>query len=213
MIPTPLDAAGHILWNYLKLHQQPEPADCIVGMGSHDIRVAERAAELFLQGYAPLLVFSGGRGRLTPLEWTSEAEVFAQVAIRMGVPEHAILTEKASTNTGENVRFTKTLLEEKVITVQKILFIHKPYMERRAYATFRQQWPEVEIVANSPQLSFDQYPNDIVSKEEMLNVMVGDLQRIQEYPSQGFQITQEIPPEAWEVFSTLVSLGYKKYIL
>ena len=39
--------------------------DAILALGSHDVRVAERAAELYLQGYAAWLIFSGGYGALT----------------------------------------------------------------------------------------------------------------------------------------------------
>ncbi len=45
------------IWNYHKLNQKLEEADCILVLGSHDIRVAKRGALLFLEGWAPLLVF------------------------------------------------------------------------------------------------------------------------------------------------------------
>ncbi len=81
-----------------------EKADCILAMGSHDTRVASRAAELYLEGWAPLLVYSGGLGRLTRELWDEpEATKFARIAIGMGVPPESMLTETRSTNTGENV--------------------------------------------------------------------------------------------------------------
>ena len=43
----------------------PEKADIILAAGSHDLRGAERAAELFLKGVAPLIVCSGGYGKMT----------------------------------------------------------------------------------------------------------------------------------------------------
>ena len=56
-------------------------------MGSHDLRVAERGAQLFLEHWAPLLIFSGGLGNLTRGVWEQpEADRFAEIAVRMGVP-------------------------------------------------------------------------------------------------------------------------------
>ena len=49
-------------WSTIIAH---EPSDLILVLGSHDTRVAERGAELFLNNYAPLILFSGGLGNLT----------------------------------------------------------------------------------------------------------------------------------------------------
>src|SRR3569833_138627 len=100
------------LWDYHHMNHQLKKADCFLVLGSHDTRVAERGAELYLQGWAPLIIFSGGLGRLTKGEWNQpEADLFAQIAIEKGVPQDAILIENQSTNTGENILFTQQLLE------------------------------------------------------------------------------------------------------
>ena len=39
-----------ILWDYLRLGEPLRKADCLIAMGSHDLRVAEYAARLFLDG-------------------------------------------------------------------------------------------------------------------------------------------------------------------
>ena len=44
-------------------------------------------------------------------------------------------------------------------------------------------------------------------------MLVGDLQRIKEYPKKGFQIEQEISPEVWEAYEYLVGLGYTNYLI
>jgi uncharacterized SAM-binding protein YcdF (DUF218 family) len=56
-----------------------------------------------------------------------------------------VLVETRSTNTGENVLFTKRMLDERQIDVQSFIVVQKPYMERRSYATFRKVWPEKEL--------------------------------------------------------------------
>src|SRR6185436_13207839 len=129
------------IWRYHLMNHQLEKADAILVLCSHDKRVAERGAELFLKGWAPLLIFSGGLGSITSEMWTeAEADQFANVAINLGVPRERILIENKSTNTGENVLFTRLLLAEKQINPEKFILVQKPYMERRAYATFRKLW-------------------------------------------------------------------------
>ena len=67
---------------------------------------------------------------------------------------------------------------------------------------------------SSPVMSYEDYMNSKdVSKEVFLNVMIGDFQRIKEYPKLGFQIEQEIPDNVWYSFQELVKLGYDKYLI
>jgi len=209
-----IDELVDVIWNYHVLNQQPQKADCILALGSNDIRVAQRAAQLFLDGWAPLLIFSGGVGRLTAGMWNkAEAEVFADAAVQMGVPREKILVEPHSTNTGENIAFTKMLLQERNLNLKSFILVQKPYMERRTYATFKKVWPEKDFVVTSPQIPFEKYPNELLSKDLIINIMVGDLQRIKEYPARGFQIPQEIPPEVWGAFEKLVAAGYTHHLI
>ena len=140
------------IWHYHKMNHQLEKADAILVLCSHDKRVAERGAQLFLEGWAPLLIFSGGLGAITRGMWNEpEADQFAKIALSMDVPEEKMLVENRSTNTGENVLFTRRLLAEKKIDPERFILVQKPYMERRSYATFRKLWPEKESLVTSPQ--------------------------------------------------------------
>lgn len=196
------------------MNQKVEKADCVLVSGSHDLRVAERGAKLFLNGYASLIIFSGGLGNLTKDIWSeSEADRFAEVAVKMGVPKDKILIENKSTNTGENIIFTKKILAERGIDPKKFILVQKPYMERRMYATFRKLWPEKECIVTSPQLSFEDYPNEEIGEDDVINIMVGDLQRIKIYPEKGFQILQEIPQDVWKAYEKLVAAGCTRYLI
>jgi len=202
------------LWDYHHLNHALEKADCILALGSHDLRVAERAAELHLQSWAPLIIFSGGLGNLTKGMWTeTEADQFAAKAIRMGVPETAILVENRSTNTGENILFTQRLLAEKNLEPRSFILVQKPYMERRSYATFKKHWPDKKLIVTSPQISFAQYPTEEIPMEKVINIMVGDLERIKFYPEKGFQIFQEIPVDVWDAYLQLRVQGFDKHLM
>jgi uncharacterized SAM-binding protein YcdF (DUF218 family) len=211
-------ALAEKLWNYLKLNLEIEKSDAILVLCSHDKRVAERAAQLFQEEWAPLLIFSGGLGSITRTFWTQpEADQFAAIAIDLGVPQDKILIENRSTNTGENFRFTRQLLLERGIDPRKFIVVQKPYMERRSFATFRKMWPEKDVIVTSPQVAFDQYldsyTNEALSVDDVISIMVGDLQRIKVYAEMGFQIPQYIPPDVWSAYEALVSHGYNRHLI
>ncbi|NII27335.1 YdcF family protein [Pseudoflavitalea sp. X16] len=214
MITTEVMELAQQLWDYHHMQHVPERSDCIFVLGSHDLRVANRGAELYLQGWAPLLIFSGGLGNVTKGIWTeTEADQFAAIAIKMGVPASAILIENRSTNTGENIAFTGELLRAKDLDPQSFLVVQKPYMERRSYATFKRHWPHKKLLVTSPQISFTDYPTADIPLERVIHIMVGDLQRIRLYPEKGFQIYQEIPDTIWGAYERLVALGFDQHLV
>ncbi|TLD34159.1 hypothetical protein PspLS_01190 [Pyricularia sp. CBS 133598] len=236
---------AEMVYNYhrmnMPLHQ---PADAIFCLCSLDTRVAERAAQLLLDGFAGdegLVIFSGGSGKLTENRFSQpEAEVFAAVARRMGVPPARILVEPRSSNTGENVRFTRALLRDRGLEPRSFILVQKPYMERRTYATFVKQWSCSEagdgeeeeeegrgrdvqeqqqqtkqqpvFTVTSPQMTFAEYPDQDNPRDLVISIMVGDLVRIREYPARGFQISQVIPDEVWEAGQRLIREGYNTHL-
>jgi uncharacterized SAM-binding protein YcdF (DUF218 family) len=203
-----------ILWDYHHVRNELKKSECILVLGSHDLRVAERGAELFLQGWAPLLIFSGGLGNFTQGLWEeAEADRFAKVAEEMGVPRSAMLIENRSTNTGENILLTQELLKAANRNPRSFLVVQKPYMERRSFATFMKHWPDRALIVTSPEIAFEQYSTDEIPIEQVIEIMVGDLQRIKDYPAKGFQIYQEIPDAVMEAYEALVAMGYVKHML
>jgi uncharacterized SAM-binding protein YcdF (DUF218 family) len=206
------------IWNYHHMNHDLAKADVIIVLCSHDTIVAERGAQLLLEDWAPLLVFSGGLGGITKHLWTDpEANRFARIAVAMGVPEDKILIENRSTNTGENVQFTRDLLAARGLDPASFILVQKPYMERRTFATFNKVWPEKSVRVTSPQISLDdylaRYSHDALTADDVISIMVGDLQRIREYPARGFQVPQEIPTDVWRAYEELVQAGYDRHLL
>ncbi|KAB5559760.1 DUF218 domain-containing protein [Coniochaeta sp. 2T2.1] len=204
-----------VVYNYHRMGMHLKPADAIFVLCSLDTRVAERGAQLYQSGYGRYLIFSGGVGKLTAdLFARPEADVFADIARQLGVPNDKIIIENKSTNTGENVRFTHALLQQKGLRLQSLILVQKPYMERRTYATFRKQWPDpqTKFTVSSPQVEFASYPNEDNPKDLVIHVMVGDLVRIRDYPARGFQIAQDIPDEVWAASQRLIAAGYDGHL-
>ncbi|WFB49142.1 YdcF family protein [Vibrio coralliilyticus] len=184
------------LWDYMQLAQPLHKADCLFVLGSNDVRVAEHAAKLYHDGWANKIVFSGGVGRLTDgIFDQTEAHTFAAIARDLGVPSVDIILEDQATNTGENIQLTAKLLTELCYDFRSFILVQKPYMERRAYATFMKQWPnEVNhVCVTSPKTAFIDYFSEEISLDVTVEAMLDDFERIKEYPKKGFQIEQEIP--------------------
>jgi uncharacterized SAM-binding protein YcdF (DUF218 family) len=206
------------LWRYHQLGHELTPADAILVLCSHDLRVAERGAQLFLERFAPLLIFSGGQGGITRRIWNEpEADQFARIAVARGVPRESILIENRSSNTGENIDFTRQLLADRGLDPQTFIVVQKPYMERRSYATFRKRWPDKSVRVTSPRVGLDEYlqayTHESLTVDDVISIMVGDLQRIREYPARGFQIPQDIPADIWRAYEALVAAGYDRHLL
>jgi uncharacterized SAM-binding protein YcdF (DUF218 family) len=202
-----------VIWDYLCLRQTPQKADCIVGFGNFNTDIAVRAAQLYRQGLAPKVLFTGGLGRNTQgLMPEPEAVRFARVAMEQGVPAEDILLEDQSTNTAENIRFTRRLLEEKGLPHGRILGVHQPFMERRIQAAMGVYWPELDFSVTSPQVTIPEYLQRArqqgISEHASVCVIVGDFQRMELYAQKGWQLPQQIPQEAWKAFHRLVELGF-----
>lgn len=214
-------AAAEVVWQYHHLgHKIPQDGcDGILCLCSSDLSVATHSAELFLAGAASWLMFSGGFGTgphsgANLRGWElPEAEVFAREAERVGVTREKIMIEKISKNTGENVENARKLLNENNLPIPKnLIIVQKPFMERRAYATFKKIWPDgPKIFVSSPETSWEDYPESCgIDCETIVHLMVGDLQRINRYarPPYEFQIPQEIPSEIWDAYDLLVKAGF-----
>ena len=206
-----------VIWDYLCLHQPPRKADVIVGFGNFNTDIAKRAAELYHGGFAPKILFTGGLGRNTEgLLPEPEALRFAKVAMECGVPECDIVLEDKSTNTKENILFTRDKLRELGLPHAHILGVHQPFMERRIKAAMGVYWPELNFSVTSPQVTIPEYlqraKEQGISENASISVIVGDFQRMDLYARLGYQLPQHIPAEAWTAFHALVALGYDQQL-
>jgi uncharacterized SAM-binding protein YcdF (DUF218 family) len=190
------------------------PCSVAIGLGSHDLGVADTAVDLYRQGLAPLLLFTGATSPTTRERMPrGEAVHYRERALKLGVPEAAVLVEPQARNTGENISFSKELLAEAGVPVSSVLLISKPYEERRAYATARKLWPEVEIVSASTPMTYEEYTDSIGDERLVIDMLVGALQRLMVYPEQGFMIRQPVPDDALDAYQRLCRNGFTSRLL
>lgn len=94
-----------------------------------------------------------------------------------------------------------------------VTLISRPYQQRRAYATCRKAWPEVEVICAAQRLPLVQYVAGIGDADRVINMLVGDTQRITVHAEQGFAIHQDIPDHVTVAYQRLIEAGYTSRLL
>jgi uncharacterized SAM-binding protein YcdF (DUF218 family) len=163
---------------------------------------------------APVVVFTGATSPTSEerMPW-GEALHYRERALQLGVPDTAILVEPRARNTGENLRFSRSLLEKAGVPVTSVLLVSKPYEERRAYATARKVWPSVEIVSASAPVALHEYAETIQDSRLVIDMMTGAVQRLMLYPGQGLMIRQRIPDPVEAAYERLREEGFTSRLL
>jgi len=123
-----LNAAGR----FLVVQDPLEKADVIIVLsgGRGDERVRQ-AAELYQQGYAPLVLLSGGE----EMAGISVPEMLRRQALALGIPPDALLSEPDSTSTAEQARYLRPLLEPR--GMRRAIVVTSSYHTRRTRRLFR----------------------------------------------------------------------------
>ena len=205
--------AAQVLWDYHRLGRPVGPVDAIIGLGSYDLRVADRCAHLWKDGIAPFIVFSGARGNWTQGFDETEAALFGARAQALGVPPQAVFSEDRSTNLGQNIALSRELLGGMGLPIKRLLLVTKPNTERRAWATAVRVWPEVEWTITSPDSSLEGPYALGRGLQDLIDEMVGDLERILRYPALGFQVPLEVPDLVLAAFEELKAAGHTRHLM
>jgi uncharacterized SAM-binding protein YcdF (DUF218 family) len=198
------------LWNYLRLGIAVRPAECLLVFGGHDLGVADRAAELYVNGIAPFIVVSGG-SRAVPdgSDFGTEAEAIADVLQRHGIPKDVIALECLASNTSENFWLSAELLRDLGIEPQTFLVVHKPYAERRTMATARRRWPARHVAVTSEQISFDDYCAGDIPLARVLSMLAGEALRLESYAATGLiDLDKPVPEDLLDAAYALQAAGY-----
>ena len=216
MSPEALEAA-RLVFDYQVLGHEPVAADVMIVFGTNDVRVAHHAADLYKRGLAPLVVCTGGiahKGDILDTGWEEpEAVVYSRILRDRGVPPERILLEPRSTNTAENVRFTRKLIDERGVAPRNALLVVKPFMQRRTLATFCVEWPELPFSLSSWQATFDSYCTDGLTPENVTQIIMGDLQRIWVYARRGWSAPQLVPECVQAAYERLRAMGFDQRLI
>ena len=208
-----------IIWDYMVLDEDFPKCDLIIGCGCQSLTIPITCANLYKQGYADKIIFAGGLGKITKYHFKkAEAEMYKEIAIQEGVPEEKIWIENKSTNTGDNFRFSKKIIDEENWNIKNILIVHNKFSERRTLSAAKAIIKDKELYITSAKVSFDDFIQSLQNKEEkriikIVSSMVGDIQRMIIFPQFGWQIKQEVPQEVQNAYRKLKSMGFDEFVI
>ena len=175
---------------FIFAEDEPEKADIIFIPGNGYSQMAEKAAALYGEKYAPFVLPSGkysitvGKfgGVLSGQEryngnYRTEWEFLKDVLVKNHVPDEAILKENKATFTWENARLSREVTDKAEIKVKKALLCCKNYHARRALMYYQRAYPEVEFRVCPCCVDGVTKENWMNSKESIQSVL-GEVQRI-----------------------------------
>lgn len=198
------------LWTWMSALRAREPSDAVVVCCSYDLRVCDYACDLIKQGLAPRLVLSGKTGNWTRFLWNEpEAHIFRDRALENGIDPDQIHLEDRSTHFGENIAFVRELMPQ----LQRVTFVTKPNSILRVALTVPVQWPQVTACVDSPPFEFPREVSNIIGVFGVIHEMVGDVDRVLQYPSRGFQRPYPVPAPVLESWKALIAAGFNWHLL
>lgn len=212
--PEQIQGDAQMLFAFLSdVEEGADAADFVLAMGSQDLGVADTAARAFFEKQAKWLVCTGGFGKDTAqLFREPEGVLYARRCISLGVPEDRVIIEDRAANSGENFQFSKALLARRGITPRTGVIACKPYMAKRAWAVGAKQWPEIHWSVARQRLSLTEYLEQGNDLRAVLDLMVGDLQRLRVYAGR-FQEPAAVPQEVWAAYERLALDGYDRFVI
>ncbi|MEO7600502.1 MAG: YdcF family protein [Opitutus sp.] len=198
--------AARLIFAYLsETDQVPEPvADAVIGFGTFDVTLASYCGDLILRRRARHLVFTGGIGAGTTDLGMPEADAWKLQLARThpSIDELRVITENASTNTAENIRFTAALLARAHPELAfgrgltSALIVASPSRLRRVKLTMQKLEPSVRVSRCLPGATFESEQALYEAKGiNYLDHLRGELDRIEAYPERGWISTEPLPPD------------------
>jgi hypothetical protein len=213
-IPDDIRADVETLWDFHQMHHELRPGDVGIGLGSHDPTVPEVAVDLFKRGFFPYIVFTGANAPTTIERYPrGEAVHYGEYAVEHGVPADLVLLEKRSATTAENILFTREVLAEHGKDPRSVVLMSRPYQQRRAWGICRKLWPEANVTCASTTLALADYVQVIGSADRVINMMVGDLQRLGLDAQFGYAIHQDMPANVLAASHLLIAKGFTSHLI
>ncbi|MBL7069782.1 MAG: YdcF family protein, partial [Candidatus Omnitrophica bacterium] len=137
----------------------------------------------------------------------AEADIYEAILIISGVPNENIIKERISTNTAENIRKSKQLLDENGIPHRKVILIQHPALQRRSVATFKRRFGDgVECISYPPSWQ-DIWNASRAEREELISIAFNEIHRFVEYGPQGKDDLVEVifPKYAIDVYRQIAA--------
>jgi uncharacterized SAM-binding protein YcdF (DUF218 family) len=166
--------------DFIFVEDLPQKADVILIPGGSHPQLMVKAAELYQQGFAPYILPSGGAKPKLPA-YESEWEFLEKIALGLDVPEKAILKENKAHNTFENAVFSKEVLLEMNLPVDKAILVCKAYHSRRALLTYQVIFPETRFLVAPVIDNRGITKSNWYTRQDFVSVIMGEVRKIGQY--------------------------------
>lgn len=144
---------------YIFVADQPRKADVILLPGGSDPAIPEKAAELFVDGFAPFIIPSGGvsvkTGKFGGVkrkidiydgDYPTDCSFYTDVLLKNMVSQSAIICEDKSGFTKENATLSRKVADERGLDVHAAIVVCKSFHARRCLMCYQFAFPEAEIM-------------------------------------------------------------------
>ena len=175
--------------NFIFLENNPEKADIIFIPGGSYAELAERAAKLWSNEYAPLILPSGKysikRGYFPKLlskseiycgTYNSEWDFLKDVLIKNGVDENRVLREDNAQFTYENAFKSREITDNLNLHINKAIICCKSFHARRCYMYYQWAYPDTEIII-CPSIVQGISRDNWFNTENGVEIVMGELSR------------------------------------
>ncbi|MFH1460817.1 MAG: YdcF family protein [Patescibacteria group bacterium] len=158
--------------DYIFLESNPQKADLVLLFGTRHQEAINKVYELYQIGLVSKILVSGGQNRVTG---ENEALEMSKKLIKLGVNQDGIILEDQSTNSLENILFSKQIIEEKFgfNNIKKIIAVVKHYHSRRALMTMKKHFPKsIELIPVTYEIygfTKDNWFENEVGKEKVMS--------------------------------------------
>ena len=144
---------------FIFVSDEPIKSDIIFLPGGSHPSVPECGAKLYREGFAPLLMPSGGvsvkfgrwqgvkeKADIYNGDYHTDCEFFTDVLIKNGVPKTAVIEENKSGHTRDNAFFSRKTADKRGIDIKSGIIVCKSFHARRCLMLYQLAFPEARLV-------------------------------------------------------------------
>ena len=145
--------------DFIFVSDKPQKSGAVFLPGGSFPDIPEKAAELYHEGYAPLLLPSGGvsvktgkfhgvksKREIYNKDYRTECEFYTDVLLKNGVPLAAILEENSSGTTMENAFFSRKAADKCGLNIKSAMIVCKSFHARRCLMLYQLAFPDTKLL-------------------------------------------------------------------
>lgn len=187
--------AAIAIYNHLRVESDPAYGDAIYILGGSTLGPAERASLLYHEGFASKIACVSKGGTFAAYDSSgnmiSEASRYKQYLTKQGIHPDDLWMVDETPNTLAEAKRAIPFMCEKGATINTLILCSRPFHQRRAWGTFRNQYPTIDYL-NCP--AADEVLD--TTRIEHLQRLVGEIEREVGYTKKG---DLNLPPTPYEV--------------